>query len=123
MQMHMRRTRRWILAVLVLPILMGGAVASYYMFADTAYSRAKFYADTGLVPVSIRPDSGALYAYGNKHGHIVLMLTRGEPHGIVTYDHAWSETVSIEILEPSNGEHLDLAESNVQVAFGSTKWN
>ena len=119
--MHMRRTRHWILAVLVLAVLIGGALAFYFTFVDTAYSRAEFYADTGLILVSAQADSTGLYAYGDKPGHVVLMLARGEPHGIVTYDHAWLETVSIEIPEPSAGERVSLGGANVQIAFGSTK--
>ena len=109
--------------MLGLAALAGGAVAFYYAFVDTAYSRAEYYAGTGLVSVSDQVDSAGLYSYANKPGHIVLMLTRGEPHGIVTSEHGWSETVSIELLEPSVGERVDLAGANVRIAFGSTKSN
>jgi hypothetical protein len=115
----MRRTRRWLLAFMVLAALVAGAVAFYYTFVDTAYSRAEFYADTGFVPVPTQPDSASLLTYGEKPRHVVLMVTRGEPHGIVTTDHGWSDTLRIEIPTPSGGEHIDLSGSDSRIAFSS----
>src|SRR5437764_9986990 len=119
MRLHMRRTRRWLLAISILAVLAGGAIAFYYKFVDTAYSRAEFYADTGLVSESARPDSAGLLTYGAKPGRVVLLLTRGEPHGIITTEHEWWETVAIEIPEPNGQGRIDLMNSNVRLALFS----
>ena len=98
---------------------MGGAIAFYFKFVDTAYSHAEFYADTGLVPAPVQPDLLGLFSYEAKPSHVVVMLTRGEPHGIVTTSHGWSDTIAIEIPAPSGGEHIDLNGPNIRIAFTS----
>jgi hypothetical protein len=116
----MRRIRYWLIGFAILALLAGGSVAVYFKFIDTAYSRAEFYADTGIEPVSSPnvPES----RYVARPGHITLSFTRGEPHGIITTEHDWQDQVVVEIPSPGEGQRIELTDGGVHVAFVSTKW-
>jgi hypothetical protein len=117
----MRRIRLWLIVVLAAAVV-GGAIAFYFKFVDTAYSRAEFYTETGLVPISASPDTAGRFALEPRPGRVVLLLTRGEPHGVITTEHHWWETVVIDIPEPTGPTPIDLASPDVRVGLFSYKW-
>jgi hypothetical protein len=115
----MRRYRYWLIGLVGVAALAAGSVAFYFKFVDTAYSRAEFYADTGIDPVESPHVPEARYV--ERPGHVVLSFTRGEPHGIITTEHAWQDQLVIEMPNPSKGQRIDVADGTVRLAFFSTK--
>jgi hypothetical protein len=114
----MRRTRRWLIAFACLVTVVGGAVAFYYKFVDTAYFETEFYRDSTIVPVQNTDGIREVY-YEERPGRVVLSMIRGEPHGIVTTEHDWWEGLAIEIPAPSPGQRVDLAEPDLRALFWS----
>ena len=115
----MRRLRYWLIGLVGVAALVGGSIAFYYKFVDTAYSRAEFYTDTGVRPAPKDPGVIAGFEYDERLGRITLVLVRGEPHGVVTTYHGWLERLSIDIPRPSSGERIELDRPDVRLAFGA----
>jgi hypothetical protein len=115
----MRRIRWLLIAITCFAAVAGGAVVFHYEFVDTAYSQTEFYADTGIVALPREPGVIAESEYVERSGRIILCLSRGEPHGIITTSHGWDEHLSIEIPWPSKDEQIELDRSDVRLAFSA----
>lgn len=121
----MRRFRRWLIATVVLAIIVGGAVAFYFTFVDTAYSKAELYQDTGLSPDRVK---AGICFYEEKPGRVILALERGEPHGIITSFHGSIERIAVEMPRPVAGDRVDVTGPEIVVSFlaildGRIHWN
>ncbi len=116
----MRRTRLLLVLLLVLVLLVGVGVGFYFKFVDTRYFEAEFYADTAIVPDNQQGKPGNI-VFQEQEGRLTVALKRGEPHGIITTEHEWWETIYIEVPPPSEGANVLLDQRDVRVAFFSYK--
>src|SRR5436190_16051861 len=100
-----RRARRWLIGTAILAAVAGGGVAFYRTFVDTTYARAEFHPDTGLAPA---PGQPGFCLFPEREGHVTLVVARGEPHGIVTTSHGWTERLAVEVSEPVAGGRVEV---------------
>ena len=117
----MRRFKRWIIGSVVALVVLGVAIAFYYQFVDNAYSTFDYHSDVALVSLSRAATGPATFGYEPQAGRCCLVLSRGEPHGVITTEHGWWETVTVEIPRPSEGSRYALEDKNVRVALSSYK--
>jgi len=109
-----------ITAVLVAAV---AGLCGYFYVGEVEYSTNGFYADCGMVAAGRNSE----WQYGNKPGHLTLVLARGRPHSRITTAHGWSERVSVEFTSKPVAGTIDIRDGKVRFGFASyrdrTQWS